>query len=446
MSGRWQTNIGRTLALLIVVVIGVAVWSPRPDGAGAARSAAPSAAAAPARGGDPESWSGVEWRVIADPFLKGDPEPLRIDGLVDLSGLLIGWGRVAAVGQNQFNDMGAVFVSQDGVRWRSIALDDGVPAGDTSEPYGVAAGPLGFIIWGGVCCGIEEAATWGSADGISWSRLRGDRPRAGFVDVAASPAGWVGVGADGNQTAIWSSGDGRAWQAIDLAPRDRGKGIVSDVSDFAGRLVAVGTLDDAADTHDGAVWTSNDGRSWSRLGAGDPTLTGPDETELARVIPFDAGLFVIGNHGSHDERVKCEKLIGTTASLVAVAPETALSCGWGREHHWLSEDGTAWQRLAPFDPLPGQQPDPAPHPVEFRNVVAVGRGLVDPGEDNVRPDGDTSLWVSMDGRAWRRLDAIGERPPAGSPAGTAIRGNTIVVVGEADEPGRGIAVRIGMLR
>lgn len=444
MTGRRKSVIGLT-AVLLAVGIAIVSWTSRPPRPPVPPS--PSAAiAVPGQAGDLDTWSAVEWHVVADPFLKGDPEPIRIDGLAEASGLLVGWGRVAAVGQNQFNEKGAVYVSRDGIRWRSIALDNGVPAGDTSEPRGIAAGPLGLLVWGGVCCGIEEGATWGSSDGISWTRLRAARHPAGIVDVEASSNGWVGVGAEGDETAIWRSADGRTWEAVDLAPADRGKGIVSDVARMGDRLIAVGTLDDAEGTHDGPVWTSDDGLTWSRLAVADPTLTGPDETELWRVIPFDRRLFVVGNHGSHDERVKCEKLVGTTASLIATPPETALSCGWGQEHHWLSDDGSRWQRLAPFDPLPGQPVNPSPRPLEFRIVIPGARGLIDLGEHNVPPEDVSSVWVAIDGGSWRQLDASGDLPPAGSPTGLAVRGNTIVAVGDADQPGRGVSIRIGTIR
>lgn len=98
---------------------------------------------------DPVPWAGVDWRKPLDPFAAADPVPLRIDGLVAGNGFVAGWGRVQTPGRNQFNDMGAVFVTRDGEHWRSIALDDGVGPQDTSEPYGETAGPDGArpIIW-----------------------------------------------------------------------------------------------------------------------------------------------------------------------------------------------------------------------------------------------------------------------------------------------------------
>lgn len=397
---------------------------------------------------DPVPWTRVEFRLLERPFAVGDPEPVRVDGVAASSDLLVGWGRVGAAGRNQFHEMGAVFASADGFRWRAISLDDGVPAADTSEPRGVAAGPGGLLAWGGVCCGIEQPAMWRSADGFSWARmdLAGgvDDPGVWITDVIGIPNGWLAVGTDGDEAAMWTSPDGAAWRAVDAKAAGLGRGSISDVASTKGGFLAVGTIDDAAATHDGGVWTSDDGLSWSRIAMAEPTFTGPDETELGRIVPFASGVFVVGNHGPHEERVQCEQLLGGVARADGpVAPETALSCGWGREHHWLSADGSAWRRLPPFDPLPGQPVQPGARPIEFRHVVAGGLGLVVLGEDNVPPDTDSALWVSPDGIQWHPITVTGDRPMSGEPAGVVVKGRTIIVVGGELGGGSGVVIRIG---
>ena len=103
------------------------------------------------------------------------------------------------------------------------------------------------------------------------------------------------------------------WKAVDPTVAGLEKGVVSDVGLTAAGLIAVGTLDDAAGTHDGAIWVSKDGANWTRTAAADPALIGPDETESWRVVPFAGGLFVLGNFGTHQERVQCEKLVGVAS-------------------------------------------------------------------------------------------------------------------------------------
>lgn len=388
---------------------------------------APAAVAPP----DPIAWWTIGWQNVADPFPEADPPAIRIDGLTAGDGVVVGWGRVAAPGLNQFNDMGAVFTSTDGLRWRAIALDDGVAATDTSEPSGVAIGPLGMLAYGGVCCELEEQAVWRSIDGLQWTRVPAGpgfgRHGGTIVRVVGLQTGWVAVGGQGQQAAIWTSADGSNWQAADPAIAGLGKGNVSDVAITATGVIAVGTIDDAAGTHDGAIWTSQKGVEWKRVAVADPTLTGPDETELWRVVPHAGGLFLVGNFGTHQERVRCEQLTGALASLEGgPPPETALSCGWGREHHWLSADGSAWVRLPPIDPLPGQPPNPGQHPIEFRLLGAGGPGLVNLGEDSVPPDGDVRVWVSEDGNQWQAVD--GPMPAPGPAQAAVFIGRRILVV------------------
>ena len=427
--------------VLVVAVVALLAWRLNQSPA-----AAPASQPTEEAGPDPAAWTSVGWRLVANPFAQGDPKPKWIEGLTQAPGLLVAWGRVEAVGRNQFNDEGAIFVSGDGVNWRAVTLDDGVGAGDTSEPHGVATGPLGLLAWGGVCCGVEEPALWRSDDGSTWTRLKIAVPPPGIVDVVGRPGGWVAVGVDRDQSAIWTSDDGQTWRKVDLGAEGRGKGVIWDVAVAGDRYIAVGTIEDAGGTHDGAVWTSNDGMSWSRIAAADPTLIGPDETELSRVVPFGTRLFMIGNHGSHEERVQCEKLTGALASFDEGPPQTALSCGWGREHHWLSEDGSSWRRLAPLDPLPGEAANPAARPLEFRLLIPAGQGLIDLAEDNRPPAGDTAIWISGDGTSWRSIPAGGQVPPAGAPAGSAMADGRLVVVGEGNEAGNGIAVRTGLVR
>lgn len=388
---------------------------------------------------DAVAWNGVDWRQPPDPFPAGDPVPIRIDGLTAGGGLVLGWGRVAAQGRNQFNNMGGVFVTRDGERWRSIALDDGVGLQDTSEPYGIGIGPSGLLAFGGVCCAAQARAFWHSADGLRWTRMaiEGDlKPDDSVVRVVGVPTGWVAVGSMVGRAAIWSSADGQTWTAIPAGQAGLGEGSISDVAVAGDQLIAVGTLDDAARTHDGGVWVSDDAKAWKRVAAGDVSLTGPDETELWRVVPFSAGLFMVGNHGPHEERVQCEQLLGGgMASVAAVPPpQTALSCGWGREHHWLSADASAWLRLPPRDPLPGQPAPAGLRPNEFRLVGAGGPGIVNLAEDSQPPDGDSAIWVSADGRAWRRLDTTRPLRPAAGALGFAMVGRTIIAVGDVQGP------------
>ena len=86
-------------------------------------------------------------------------------------GVLEQMGRAWQPGRNQLNEMGAVFLSDDGERWRTVLLEEGVADGDTSEIFLAVAGERGIVLFGGTCCGTEGLAAWNSRDGEQWSRV-----------------------------------------------------------------------------------------------------------------------------------------------------------------------------------------------------------------------------------------------------------------------------------
>jgi hypothetical protein len=124
-------------------------------------------------------------------------------------------------------------------------------------------------------------AAWRSDDG-------GGTWRPAAVDLPDGPAvgqmngvvatggglvavGWVGTGRAGGtpgpaRPAAWVSADGRSWQVVqvDLGGRS-GPAEMHDVAVVSGGLVAVGQDRSLEEAGDGAVWTSTDGRSWTRL-------------------------------------------------------------------------------------------------------------------------------------------------------------------------------------
>jgi len=324
-------------------------------------------------------------------------------------------------------------VSGNGRAWRTILIDEGVAAADTSEITGVVEGPRGLLAFGGVCCETETRAVWHSEDGVDWRRLKlaGDlAPRASYFSAVIGLAdGWVAVGSEGllrAEARIWTSLDGATWTAVDPEESGLTTGTIADVGLGPSGLVAVGTIDDAAGTHDGGIWVSPDGRSWERVGHQDPALAGPEETELWSVTPFAGGLFVTGNYGTHEDRRRCEDLLGALASTDPLPPRspTALSCGWGREHHWVSVDGATWERVDPMVPLP------RPAPIEFRNVVAGGPGLVLFGEENLPPSPDPNLWTSRDGKSCVRAAPVAGLPPDVSPLTIAAGSRRLVLAAE----------------
>jgi hypothetical protein len=413
-----------------------ATGSTRSTDAGAGLGAAPiDVGAIPAV--DPLPWTRVDWREVPKAFgNQRVPGHDRIDGLIAGGPGLIGWGRVSQPGRNQFNDMGAIYQSANGIAWTVVPLDAGVGRRDASEIQLVTAGPAGMVVFGDVCCTDEERpALWRSADGRTWQRLpfpaalgQGDE----LTRIVGTADGYVLAGRSRGVATIWTSTDGATWTAVDGAAAGFGAGSITDVARTRDGLVAVGYLD-VAGTYDGALWTSADGASWSRVTA--EVLGGNKDTVIQKVVVWAGGWFLTGLEGPHAERVRCEQ-IGRIEQLASMngrvdhpAPGLDLSCGWGSEVHWLTADGIAWQRV----PAAGAQPGAVAKPgelIEFRLVAAGGPGLVVLGEGS--DVGAASIFVSTDGVTWQPTAPDQQFLAGIVPYGVVISGRAIAAV--ADGP------------
>lgn len=125
-----------------------------------------------------------------------------------------------------------------------VAVGARLDPGETDEPVG------GLV--------------WTSRDGATWERVPGDPAvfsGVGMSAITASRDGLVGFGGriPDNVPELWVSRDGRTWtREAAEGPFDPPRGGVADLSQHAGRLVAVGR-----DAAGGAIWASDDGRSWT---------------------------------------------------------------------------------------------------------------------------------------------------------------------------------------
>ena len=376
---------------------------------------------------DPVPWEEVEWQLIDDAF--GERDVLRrIDGLVDAGAQLVAWGRAPQDGRNQFNDMGAVWLSVDGSAWREVLVDAGVNAASTSSIGGVAVGPLGLLAYGSVCCEPESAALWHSADGLDWRRIELTGDIGGYVlEVIGLEDGWVALGSsvDGLASELWHSPDGAAWETVLHVDGGRFARALASLDRTPEGLVAVGTHIAADGSYDGGVWRSPDGRSWERIGAEDRALI-EGEVQLHRIIGHGGGMLVSGILGTAEQRKQCEELLGMVASLdlAPAAPPRpdATSCMSGSEQLWTSPDGSAWQLVDE----PGR---PELRPIEYRAAVPGGPGLVLLGEGSGPASPDTTLFTSPDGMAW---NAIGPEGPISREMaiGLVVRGRQVLAVTE----------------
>ena len=138
---------------------------------------APAPSAPPDAGGvvppiDPVAWQDIAWAEVPDPGnVMGGPLGQRVDRIVAGGPGLVAIGAAARGQVGAEESFGAVWLSATGRDWIRLELNAGVPAGDTASPAMLAADPNGIVIWGSVCCAVESAAAWWSADGSLWERL-----------------------------------------------------------------------------------------------------------------------------------------------------------------------------------------------------------------------------------------------------------------------------------
>lgn len=235
---------------------------------------------------------------------------------------------------------------------------------------------------------------WRSVDGISWkaitATIEGGEPPDGLADLASDGSillGWAGgyPASDG----VWTSSDGATWSKVRLpggphllvdavTARPTGGFMVS------GRVAATAEeLDEAAgdwppfSTLPGrqALWTTDDGSSWTNLDIG-------DAFDGARII----GLALDGPGGG----VVATGIIGSDSREVESTRVAAL---------WRSVDLRSWQHLV------GPQIDMAALEPDTMHVVATPARWILLAE----PEGVNAIAVvagSEDGGSWWATDPI----------------------------------------
>lgn len=137
-----------------------------------------------------------------------------------------------------------------------------------------------------------------------------------------------------------------------------------------------------------AVWTSRDGKDWSRVPHDESIFGGPGGQAMWGVTAWDGGFIAVGVDGT--------------------SPELGGSPDWTPQEAavWTSPDGVSWSRVPHDEEVfagPGRQ--------EMWSVAASGTGLVAIGFDEEGPmtgsQEDQAIWVSEDGLAWTQVFGFG---------------------------------------
>ncbi len=230
-----------------------------------------------------------------------------------------------------------------------------------------------------------DADAWYSSDGVHFSHatITGGSDATMDVLLAAPDGSFVALGEDGYSdntqmvttrgTAVWTSPDGRAWTRQPLQPSLEGA-LIHHVVHAGATYVAVGESPVGAPilpapTPAPPIWTSTDALHWTRAAA-------------ASVFPSQGRLLVNG-------------LAWTGSRFVAVGNVL----GGSQPYAWTSRDGRAWDATdmtATFPAAPTGGAEPAAVAVVGSTVLAVGWSSGSATEP--------VAWESTDGANWTRVD------------------------------------------
>ncbi len=182
----------------------------------------------------------------------------------------MGW---VAVGANGYPGMGtqlglakgpAVWRSSDGRTWTRIT---NTPTNDVAIASSVVVTPAGgYVAAGTMVPSAGGEAIWTSTDGTTWKQ----DPGASFANASASATSH-GVFAGGatfqGAAAIAETSDGRTWRQTVMDPPPGAGTSVAGVAELGPLLIAIGIEPSGNTAFRTAVWTSTDGRQWTRAGA-----------------------------------------------------------------------------------------------------------------------------------------------------------------------------------
>jgi Protein kinase domain len=229
----------------------------------------------------------------------------------------------------------------------------------------------------------SDPAVWLSRDGLTWTPAPGQPPAAGpgpqeIRGVSGVKGGaLVAVGSSGaagsEDAAVWRSTDGGEHWTTVKSPELGGPGdqSMNRVGGTKVGLVAVGFDTSPGGDHDGAIWTSTDGTTWSEATGG--ALGGPGDQEVSRAtnVPGGGGLIAAG--------IAAGRAGDTDAAI------------------WRSSDGRHWVRVSSRAlGGPGNQ--------GILDLQTLGDLLVAGGYDDAHGAGkDAALWVSLDGSHWTEI-------------------------------------------
>jgi hypothetical protein len=369
----------------------------------------------------PAAWrrSGGSWTALSDlssPLLSFSGK--FVDLTTSAEGFVaLGWA------QSSTGTGTPIFASRDGTTW-VVEATVPVAAGERFVPTGVTAvGGRLFVTGGSVVGGATEGRilVW---DRGEWTKID---PRASgmagsgetqVATVAYRQVGFVAGGVakrgDLEVPAAWVSSDGITWQRLpdSAVPTPAGGGAIHKIVAAGNRFVAAGNSRSGP-----LLWTSSDGRRWAAVDAPKKRYQAawanahvaatPTTTVLSLSGEGIADAYRRGASGSWSVIDKPPAFPGATggnAELhgVAASPTKLVAIGQdarGKPLVLTSGNTRSWTRAPLADPR--------------ARLVAVshGRGrFAIAGWRLVDGRARVALWISKDGRRWRRLGGTAVSP------------------------------------
>jgi hypothetical protein len=243
-----------------------------------------------------DAWTssdGLTWARIAD--FPAEPGSLAAAVASGASGIVA----VGSAGADA-----AAWFSNDAVHWQRAPEQPTLHAPPQIRMTSVVATPRGFIAAGyvGSLAGAVQPAFWQSADGLGWERASaGDRSDARVAALAVVQGGphegrIVAVGATGDAQhatgpAAWFSDDGASWRAADVP----GSGPATMNGVAAGPAAGLVAVGNDGDSLSGLSWSSPDGETWSSP-ATDPSMDNGGSRIQVEAIVWAGAQFVAGGH------------------------------------------------------------------------------------------------------------------------------------------------------